>query len=381
MLSPLLCRNVIGPARLFAQGTETPNKGLWSRSKAVLSRELKKIVRGSKLFYQNFRIMLGRKVQVYRSGERLTLRERKLVQKTKGDILKMIPFSIVIIVPFAELALPALLFLFPNMIPSTFLDPVKQQALLRKRLVWRLSHAYHIHSEVIEVCKALDQKRYGHLLTLVRDYPQSVTFKQLNEYSEFFRNHCRFGNMENRDLISICQFLGMDPYTGFKTFNRIFIRPFTFLLQKAGYNVKDYWSPKRFPLRTIEWLIVRWQLRTLLAEIREEDRLLLEEPLDALEPDLLLTLCVERGIETSPDLTNAKEMRRRLAEWIINSTYPTPRGLASDEILVLDQVFNALTDTIAVPSQELFLTPPDHNESQRATKVLDILEKDSPEPK
>lgn len=382
LLNSVFCRNVSGPARLFTKNTEeTPNRGLWARSKAVVIRELKKVVMGSKLFYHNFRIMLRRKAQVYKSGERLTLRERKLMQKTKGDILKMIPFSVIIIVPFAELALPALLFLFPNMIPSTFLDPVKQQANLRKRLVWRLAQAYHIHSDVIEVCKALDQQRYGPLLKLVRDYPHSVTFKQLNEYPEFFRNHCLFGKMETRDLISICQFLGMDPYTGFKTFNRIFIRPFTFLLQKSGYSVKDYWSPKRFPLSTIEWLIVRWQLKNLLTEIREEDRLLLEEPLDELEPDLLLTLCVERGIETSPDLTNEKEMRSRLAEWIINSTYPTPRGLASDEILILTQVFNALTDSIAVPSQELFHSPSTPDVNLRATQVLDNLGKKHTEPK
>lgn len=381
LLSPLMCRAVIGPARFFSQEHETPKGGLWTRSKAVVVRELKKVVRGCKLFSQNFRVMLGRKAQVYRSGERLTLRERKLMQKTKGDILKMIPFSIIIIVPFAELALPALLFLFPNMIPSTFLDPVKQQANLRKLLVWRLTQAYRIHSHVIDICKTLDQNRYGPLLALVRDYPHSVTFKQLNEYPEFFRNHCLFGKMDTKHLIAICQFLGMDPYTGFKTLNRIFVRPVTYLLQKAGFQVKDYWSPQRFPLRTIEWLMVRWQLKRLLTEIREEDRLLLEEPLDGLEPDLLLTLCVERGIETSPDLTNEKEMRSRLGEWIISSTYPTPRGLASDEILMLVQIFNALTDTIAIPNRELLHSPPAPAASISATQVLDMLDKNPPQSK
>jgi hypothetical protein len=159
------------------------------------------------------------------------------------------------------------------------------------------------------------------------------------------------------------------------------VRPVTYLLQKGGFQVKDYWSPQRFPLRTIEWLMVRWQLRRLLAEIREEDRLLLEEPLDGLEPDLLLTLCVERGIETSPDLTNEKEMRSRLGEWIISSTYPTPRGLASDEILMLVQIFNALTDTIAIPNRELLHSPPAPAASISATQVLDMLDKNPPQSK
>lgn len=45
--------------------------------------------------------------------------ERQL-RRTTGDLLRLIPFSVFVIVPFMEFLLPVALKLFPNMLPSTF---------------------------------------------------------------------------------------------------------------------------------------------------------------------------------------------------------------------------------------------------------------------
>ena len=37
------------------------------------------------------------------------------------DLVKFIPYSVILTVPFAELSLPVLLWLFPNCVPSFFL--------------------------------------------------------------------------------------------------------------------------------------------------------------------------------------------------------------------------------------------------------------------
>jgi LETM1 and EF-hand domain-containing protein 1 len=44
------------------------------------------------------------------------------LKQVKSDFIKFIPFSIFIIVPGAELLLPAWLVVFPNSIPSQFLS-------------------------------------------------------------------------------------------------------------------------------------------------------------------------------------------------------------------------------------------------------------------
>ena len=42
------------------------------------------------------------------------------LRRTTGDLLRLIPFSVFVIVPFMEILLPVALKLFPNMLPSTF---------------------------------------------------------------------------------------------------------------------------------------------------------------------------------------------------------------------------------------------------------------------
>jgi LETM1 and EF-hand domain-containing protein 1 len=42
------------------------------------------------------------------------------LKRTVSDLLRLVPFLVIILVPFLELLLPVLLTLFPNMLPSTF---------------------------------------------------------------------------------------------------------------------------------------------------------------------------------------------------------------------------------------------------------------------
>jgi len=53
-------------------------------------------------------------------GQTLTRRERALLVRTTADLFRLVPFAIIVIIPFAEFALPIILKLFPNLLPSTF---------------------------------------------------------------------------------------------------------------------------------------------------------------------------------------------------------------------------------------------------------------------
>jgi LETM1 and EF-hand domain-containing protein 1 len=69
------------------------------------------------------------------SGVMLTLAQLK---RTTTDLLRLLPFSVFVIVPFMEFLLPVALRLFPNMLPSTFEGDLaaaeKQRKLLRVRI-------------------------------------------------------------------------------------------------------------------------------------------------------------------------------------------------------------------------------------------------------
>ncbi len=56
-----------------------------------------------------------KKIEEYTIGEYLK------VQQVKMDLIKFIPYSLFLTVPFMELLLPPYLLLFPNSLPSQFL--------------------------------------------------------------------------------------------------------------------------------------------------------------------------------------------------------------------------------------------------------------------
>ena len=74
---------------------------------------------GSKLFVAETRTSATLLRSVGR-GKVLTRRERMQLKRTMGDLLRIVPFIVIVIVPFAEFSLPVLLKLFPNMLPSQF---------------------------------------------------------------------------------------------------------------------------------------------------------------------------------------------------------------------------------------------------------------------
>ena len=48
--------------------------------------------------------------------------ERRKVREVKKDVIKFIPFSLFLIIPFGELFIPPYLMIFPNSMPSQFMD-------------------------------------------------------------------------------------------------------------------------------------------------------------------------------------------------------------------------------------------------------------------
>jgi LETM1-like protein len=86
---------------------------------------------------QTARMLVGRTLQ----GSTLTRRERKQLLRTITDLIRMVPFSVFIIIPFMEFALPIALRLFPNMLPSTFQDSLKAEETMKRELQSRIAMA------------------------------------------------------------------------------------------------------------------------------------------------------------------------------------------------------------------------------------------------
>ncbi|KAI6150276.1 LETM1-domain-containing protein [Pisolithus tinctorius] len=107
---------------------------LLTRAWKKVKHEAQHYWHGSKLLVSEVRISARLQWKILH-GESLTRRERRQLKRTTQDLLRLVPFSVFIVVPFMELLLPVALKLFPNMLPSTFEDKFaaeeKQRKLLR----------------------------------------------------------------------------------------------------------------------------------------------------------------------------------------------------------------------------------------------------------
>lgn len=74
-------------------------------------------------------------------GSSLTRRERRQLLRTVSDLFRLIPFSMFIIIPFMEFALPFALKIFPNLLPSTYQDSLKAEEDMKRELKTRIAMA------------------------------------------------------------------------------------------------------------------------------------------------------------------------------------------------------------------------------------------------
>lgn len=94
-------------------------------------------------------------------GHEMTRRERLQLVRTVADTMRLVPFVIIVIVPFMELALPFLLKLFPNMLPSTFQDKVSREQAMKRALQERLDIAGVMQETLQNIAAKSDRRASG----------------------------------------------------------------------------------------------------------------------------------------------------------------------------------------------------------------------------
>jgi hypothetical protein len=81
--------------------------------------ELVKVGRGFKMLNDDFLFYVkSKKSRIELKYDKPSYKENIKLRQVKSDFIKFIPFSLFIIIPGAELLLPAWLVVFPNSIPS-----------------------------------------------------------------------------------------------------------------------------------------------------------------------------------------------------------------------------------------------------------------------
>lgn len=150
------------------------------------------------------------------------------LKQVKSDFIKFIPFSLFIIIPGAELLLPAWLVVFPNSIPSQFLSEearykqFKQMTERRtnaaEKLIYVLpKYLYSLEKdESVDVADSEAIKRLKHILR-----SDNVLPTDLLQFRHLFSRYAQFKYFSPNSLQHIAHFMGLNPVTGLNTINNI----------------------------------------------------------------------------------------------------------------------------------------------------------------
>ncbi|EQC25204.1 hypothetical protein SDRG_16927 [Saprolegnia diclina VS20] len=285
------------PARVQAWLKET---------KEHIGHELKHYWIGTKLLYAD----VSTSTRILRrvlKGNALSRRERKQLQRTVADLLRLVPFAFFVVVPFMELLLPFALKMFPNMLPSTYKHDFQREEDMKRQLQLRVSLAEFLQETVKDVMQdtrdtegLTEEKRATakEVMSFIEraQRGEPLSSEETLKIAYLFNDEVTLDNISRPQLVGMCRYMGVNPY-GNDNF-------------------------------------LRFQLRMKIRALKKDDQEIIWEGLDSLNKEELQIACMERGMRAT-GLTKAgyvKQMRQWL-DLSINKNVPA-------SLLILSRAMN-----------------------------------------
>lgn len=303
-------KDVTESASSKASSDVVPSGSRWQRMKATVKKEALHYWHGTKLLGKEIRISMGLVAALLR-GRKLTRREHRQLKRTSQDLLRLIPFSVFVIVPFMELLLPVALRLFPNMLPSTFADKHKEDEKKRKLLKVRIEMAKFLQETLRESGvkspeKIRDSEEFQEFFRKVRATGESPSTDDIVRVARLFDDDLTLENLSRPQLVSMCRYMNINAF-GTDNF-------------------------------------LRHTIRARLAHIMRDDKVIEAEGIDALQDAELEKACQSRAIRTQG--VSVEKQREHLLQWIDLHLNRELSGV----LLILSRAFTL--NTIIVDGQD-----------------------------
>lgn len=256
---------------------ETPKKSIWDKVK----HEVAHYWAGTKLL--GYEIKVSTKLLFkMASGYGLSRRESNQLQRTIVDVARLIPFSMFLIVPFAELLLPVALKIFPNLLPSTYessSDVKKKRARLAKA---RINSSEFIKKTLeesgLKLLKKISEKEREAFVSFFDTISIGKTPKRehLIQVARMFKNDQVLDNLSRHQLMAMTKYMSLRPF---------------------GTDS-----------------ILRYQIRHRLLTIIKDDKAIDYEGVESLTVPELQLACSQRGIKTQD--ASPGRLREDLETWL-----------------------------------------------------------------
>jgi len=301
--------------------------------KHLIVKEVQHYWMGTKLLAADIRT--ARKILLRTmGGSSLTRRERKQLLRTTSDLFRIIPFSMFLIIPFMEFALPFALRIFPNMLPSTFQDSYKAEENMKRELKIRLEMAGFMQETLQNLAKDQKRKASGKLAAMKDEVGNVVNRDDSCEIAEKeataedfleFLDDARGGKLISPDVIIRFAKYFKDELTLDQT-------PRTQLVNLCTYmGIAPYGSDP----------LLRFQLRHKIRGLKEDDQRILWEGIESLSKMELREACQERGMRSTGLSKNA--YRLALQQWLdlsVNKDIPVSLLISSRTFFLHENVYS-----------------------------------------
>ncbi|KAL6266395.1 hypothetical protein P5V15_003248 [Pogonomyrmex californicus] len=264
-------------------------------------------------YYHGFRLLgLDMKVSaklIWRilHGNELSRREHRLLIKTTGDMFRLIPFSVFIIVPFMEFLLPVAIKLFPGMLPSTFQTATEKEDKLKQALKVKIEMAKFLQKTLGEMAlqssdhKSEKAKEFAEFFYKVRTTGTVATNEEIMKFSKVFEDEITLDSLSRPQLIALCRVLDVQT------------------------------------LGTTNFL--RFLLRMRLRSLTADDKLIEKEGVDTLTRTELQQACRARGMRAY-GLPESR-LREQLSQWLdlsLNKKVPPSLLLLSRALMIPETI-------------------------------------------
>lgn len=239
---------------------------------------------GSRLLVVEVRISSRLCMKIMR-GDALTRRERSQLKRTVGDLFRVVPFAIFILIPFMEVFLPLALWLFPGMMPSTFetIDKKKEKKL--KTLKLRLDLAKFVQNSMVEgitlqTGQPVELEKFSQFIARTRSKDPRDDIDELVSFSKLFSEDLTLDNLPRQYVVAMCKLLDQD----------------------TGFHTESF---------------LRFRLRSRMRSIKEDDQVIREEGLENMTASELQHANADRGMRSVG--VSIERLRNQLDQWLILS--------------------------------------------------------------
>lgn len=236
--------------------------------KLTLMQKIKKEARhywdGTKLLAVEIRISTRLAFKMA-AGYELSRRENKQLQRTVQDIARLVPFSVFVLVPFAELLLPVALKIFPNMLPSTYEGQKSKDTkvtILRKTRKEVSNFLRDTLKETgLPLSPATAQKdEFTQFFRKLRATGESPSPSEVINVCKIFKDDLTLDNLSRPQLVGMCKYMNLNTF---------------------GTD-----------------MMLRYQVRHRMRQIKRDDRAISFEGVDSLSVPELHVACMSRGLRT-----------------------------------------------------------------------------------